>query len=183
MSTLALDLGTKLGHAILRGDNRIESGTEDCAPRAKEGPGMRWVRFNRWIVEAKNVHDPITEVVYEEIVGQMPGQVYASQVYGGFVAVLQHFCERHAIPYRGINVSKVKKLWTGNGNANKTAMIARCKELGFLPTDDNEADAIALLHVALNRCPELSLETHLARVRRPKKNPDTASKSIPFDPF
>ena len=34
---------------------------------------------------------------------------------------------------------------TGKGNANKDAMIAAARARGFTPTDDNEADAIAIL--------------------------------------
>ncbi len=34
---------------------------------------------------------------------------------------------------------------TGKGNADKAAMIAAIRARGFRPTDDNEADAIALL--------------------------------------
>ena len=181
MSALALDLSTMLGFAILRADGRIESGRVDLHPKAKEGPGVRWTRFNAWLVDTKNVHD-VDRIAYEEIVGQMPGQVLASQIYGGFVAILQRFAEHHRIPCHGINVSTVKKRWTGSGNANKAAMIARCKALGFKPVDDNEADAIALLHVQLDRCPPLPLEAQVKK-RPLRKDPDNKSKPLQFDPF
>jgi Holliday junction resolvasome RuvABC endonuclease subunit len=35
------------------------------------------------------------------------------------------------------------------GNADKAAVIAAVKALGFDPADDNEADALALLHWAI----------------------------------
>ena len=41
-----------------------------------------------------------------------------------------------------------KKFITGKGNAGKQAVIAAVKALGHLPEDDNEADALALLHFA-----------------------------------
>jgi hypothetical protein len=51
--TLALDLGTNLGFALLRADGRIESGIERFEAKSKEGPGMRWVHFKRWLVDMK----------------------------------------------------------------------------------------------------------------------------------
>lgn len=153
MTVLALDLATCTGFAILRADGSVESGSKGFAPRSKEGDGQRWARFRSWLLDIKRVHEPIERIAYEEVVGGVPGQVYAAQVYGGFVAVLQLFAEHHDIPYQGYNVSTIKKAWTGKGNATKHMMIARCRTLGFNPKDDNEADAIALLHVALDRVP------------------------------
>ena len=38
---------------------------------------------------------------------------------------------------------------TGKGNADKKAVIEAVRRLGFNPSDDNEADALALLHWAV----------------------------------
>ena len=38
---------------------------------------------------------------------------------------------------------------TGKGNAGKDEMIAAVVKRGFTPADDNEADALALLHWAI----------------------------------
>ena len=43
----------------------------------------------------------------------------------------------------------MKRHATGKGNAGKQAMIAAARARGFHPTDDNEADAIAILLWAL----------------------------------
>jgi len=42
-----------------------------------------------------------------------------------------------------------KRHATGKGNAPKAAMIAAARARGFSPADDNEADAIAILHWAI----------------------------------
>jgi crossover junction endodeoxyribonuclease RuvC len=185
--TLALDLATKTGFAIVRADGRIESGMVKIAPRANEGEGQRWVRFRAWLVEMKAANPELGRLVYEEITfigsfGGQPNSGHWLQIYGGMKAILQAFGEHHRIPYGGVNVSRVKKAWTGKGNAKKPEMIARCKELGFRPEDDNEADAIALLHVALDRVPALPLERQVKK-RPLKPNPDKASREIVFDPF
>lgn len=182
MSTLALDLATNCGYALLLRDGRIDSGCERFAPGSKERDGARWVKFRHWLIEVKNSAE-VRRVVYERVVGAGPGQVYAQQVYGGFLATLQAFCEHHGIEYEGYAVGTIKKQWTGNGAAKKPDMIKRCRDLGFNVEDDNEADAIALLHVALGRVPPLPLEAHLARVRRPRANPDRATRALNMDPF
>ena len=43
----------------------------------------------------------------------------------------------------------IKRHATGKGNAGKAEVIAAMKALGHPVTDDNEADALALLHWAL----------------------------------
>jgi crossover junction endodeoxyribonuclease RuvC len=180
--TLALDLGTNLGFAILRADNRIESGVEKFAPKANEGPGMRFVRFRHWLLEVKQTNEQLAHVAYERVhhVGQ--GQAYAGQLYGGFLALVMVFCEHHQLTYEGHQLNVVKKAWTGNGHAKKDEMIKRCRELGFDPADDNEADAIALLHVDRESVPPLPIERQVKK-RPARKNPDTTTGAIAFDPF
>lgn len=182
MTTLALDLATEMGYALLRANGRIESGSVKFQPKAKEGEGMRWVHFKRWLVDTKASNPGLRRITYELVVGGVPGQVYAAQIYGGFVAILQVFCEHHQIEYGGVHVGTIKKRWTGNGAAKKPAMVARCKELGFNVENHNEADAIALLHVALDRVPALPLEAQVKK-RPLRKDSDTTSKSLQFDPF
>jgi Holliday junction resolvasome RuvABC endonuclease subunit len=77
--------------------------------------------------------------------------VDAAHAYGGFMAHLTAWCEHHQIPYQGVPVGTIKKHATGKGNASKDEMIAAMKALGHSPTDDNEADALALLHYALTQ--------------------------------
>jgi Holliday junction resolvasome RuvABC endonuclease subunit len=181
MTTLALDLATTCGFAILREDGRIVSGAQSFAPRTvkgeKERPGARWVKFRAWLVELHQAHQ-LTAIAYEEVnfIGG-PGGAYAVQVYGGFVAVMQHFCEGFRIPYAPHGVGVIKQAWTGRGNASKDDMVARCRELGFKPIDDNEADAIALLHVATNSVPKLPPE-RMAKKPKAKPNPDTRTKPM-----
>ena len=49
---------------------------------------------------------------------------------------------------RGVPVGTIKRHVTGKGNADKQAVIDAVRKLGFAPADDNEADALALLHWA-----------------------------------
>ena len=73
----------------------------------------------------------------------------AAHAYGGFLGQLSAWCEQRQIPYQGVPVGTIKKHATGKGNANKDAMLAAVRGWGYTPVDDNEADALALLHWAI----------------------------------
>jgi Holliday junction resolvasome RuvABC endonuclease subunit len=73
----------------------------------------------------------------------------AAHVYGGFMYTLAAVCEEMRIGCVGIPVGTIKKFATGKGNASKEEMIAAARSRGFNPADDNEADALALLFLAL----------------------------------
>ena len=69
--------------------------------------------------------------------------------FGGYLAHLTAWAEANRIPYQGVPVGTIKRHATGKGNADKASVIAAVKALGFAPADDNEADALALLHWAI----------------------------------
>ena len=59
------------------------------------------------------------------------------------------------LTYRGHQVIEVppttlKKFATGKGNASKEDMVAAARLRGHAPADDNEADALAILHWAIH---------------------------------
>jgi Holliday junction resolvasome RuvABC endonuclease subunit len=146
-SILALDLGTHTGWALHALNGSITSGTEHFKPQRFEGGGMRYLRFKRWLAEIKQCSDGIDAVFMEEV--RRHAGVDAAHAYGGFLATLTSWCEHHQIPYQGVPVGTIKKFATGRGNAGKGEMIAAMRERGHSPADDNEADALALLHWAL----------------------------------
>ncbi|WP_455475742.1 crossover junction endodeoxyribonuclease RuvC [Bartonella sp. B17] len=148
-TTLCLDLGTKTGWAICGADNHIISGTANFQPRRFEGGGMRYLRFKQWLTEMKMTAGQIGEVYFEEVRRHVGTD--AAHVYGGLLATLTAWCEHHQIPYEGIPVGTIKKTMTGKGNASKEEMIKAVYSKGHAPQDDNEADALAILHLIKGR--------------------------------
>ncbi|QXP92198.1 cytochrome P450 [Methylococcus capsulatus] len=144
---LALDLGTHTGWALHQRDGTIISGSETFKPHRFEGGGMRFLRFKRWLTEIKQAAGDLDAVYFEEV--RRHAGVDAAHAYGGFLAHLTAWCEHHRMPYQGVPVGTIKKHAAGQGNANKAAMVAAMRSMGFDPVDDNEADALALLHWAL----------------------------------
>ncbi len=176
---IALDLATTTGFAIRRADGRIESGEVSFSLKKDEGQGRRYVKFRAWLLEVKQEHE-LAEIIYEQVMGHGAHNVIAAHVYGGLLATLQAFGEHHGIAYRGIGVSTIKKRFAGHGQATKKDVIDQCRALGFKPGGDNEADAIALLHVALDRCPILTPCGASPKKRRPKPQPETQPGTNPF---
>ena len=142
-AVLALDLGTTTGWALRTRDGHITSGTAIHRTDRWQGGGMRFLRFRQWLTEVKHGSDGLDSVVFEEV--RRHAGVDAAHTYGGWLAVLTAWCEHHVIPYEGVPVGTIKRFATGRGNADKAAMIAAMQARGFHPTDDNEADALALL--------------------------------------
>ena len=144
---LALDLGTITGWALRGSDGSITSGSESFRPQRFEGGGMRFLRFKRWLTELKAVADGIDTLHFEEVRRHVSTD--AAHAYGGFLATLTAWCEHHQSPYQGVPVGTIKKHATGKGNAGKDEVTASVTARGHAPGDDNEADALALLHWAI----------------------------------
>ena len=139
---LALDLGTNTGWALRSGVGPITSGTVSFRPSRYDGGGMRYLRFRGWLDRLKS--DVEFNAVYFEEVRRHAG-TDAAHVYGGLLATLTAWCEQYSIAYQGVPVGTIKRFTTGKGNADKGAMLAAMRARGFSPTDDNEADALAIL--------------------------------------
>ena len=144
---LALDLGTTTGWALRGRDGHISSGSQSFRPHRFEGGGMRFLRFARFLTDIQQCNDGLELIVFEEV--RRHAGVDAAHAYGGFLGQLTAWCEHHQIPYQGIPVGTIKKHATGKGNASKDEMVASVRTRGHAPADDNEADAIALLYLAL----------------------------------
>lgn len=105
---------------------------------------MRYLRLRKALDDFK--FETGLDAIYFEEVRAHKG-VDAAHVYGGMLATLSAWCEDQQVPYEGVPVGTIKKFWTGKGNASKEDMIAKAVQLGYSPADDNEADALALLHL------------------------------------
>lgn len=151
---LALDLATQTGWAVTKPDGRIDSGSFDTRGRAKDAPGARWANFRRFLVDTFQANPEAKVIVIEDVRRHVSTQ--SAHAYGAFKALVELYAFQHSLELRAIGVGTWKKRFTGNGAAKKGEVIALCTELGFRPADDNEADALGLLHVAIDRCPVLT---------------------------
>ena len=110
---------------------------------------MRFLRFKQWLGEIDALVGGLDLVVVEEV--RRHCGVDAAHCYGGFLAIVTSWCEHHQIPYQGVPVGTIKRNATGKGNASKAEVIEAMRQKGHHPADDNEADALAILHWILDK--------------------------------
>ena len=144
MALLALDLGTACGFAIFK-DGKFISGTRKLGTY-KEKFGARFHEFRTWLLNIIAKHN-IEAVYFERVFGHKG--VEAAHCYGGFLYMLASVCFQQNIPCKGLIVQAIKKFMTGKNNATKDEMIAAARQKRFNPETDDEADAIAIMLLAL----------------------------------
>ncbi len=145
---LALDLGTKTGWALRRRDHRIYSGTHSFKSDRFSGGGMVMLKFRHWLETLHQTSGHIDLIVFEEVRRHVG--TTAAHIYGGFLGQMSAWAEENKIPYQGVPVGTIKRHVTGKGNASKEEVVRAVVELHHSPMDDNEADALALLHYAMD---------------------------------
>ncbi len=114
-AVLALDLGTTTGWALSLPDRSVTHGYVSFKPQRFEGGGMRYLRFRRWLDELLATTAPRgaasgLDAVYFEEVRRHLG-VDAAHAYGGFLATLTSWCEHQKIPYQGVPVGTIKRIF------------------------------------------------------------------------
>ncbi len=146
---LSLDLGTTTGWATQSPSGQITSGTISFKNDRFQGGGMRYLKFTRWLNELLSTLGRIDVVYFEEVRRHLG--VDAAHAYGGFMAHLTAWCEQQGTAYQGVPVGTIKRHVTGKGNASKALVLEAMRHRGHQPQDDNEADALALLHWAMDQ--------------------------------
>ena len=148
---LALDLGTATGWALAKptfpGSTEYamqESGVQTFDVKRGESPGMRYLRFRRWLEDV--TPGDCTLILYEQTHHRGGA---ATEISANFAGRVQELCAIRAIEHAAVHSASLKKWCTGRGNADKTAMLAAVCNRWKIVQDDNEADAIALLYYGL----------------------------------
>lgn len=148
MAVLTLDIGLKMGWALQRSDGSVVSGV-----KLLEGAqdGTRFRAWRNWLTDTKNTlrGDELEGIVFERVDFMAPDNgVFAIHMWGALWGVMEGWAAAFDIPTRGLAVATIKKLVTGNGRAKKPEVIAAVQQRWPEVTDDNEADALAVLIAA-----------------------------------
>lgn len=160
---LALDLATVVGWAhcglgyravtsleaqaidrptgVLSGSHRI------AAPGVGIGGFLN--AFDLWLSDLVTLHTPDILVFEAPILTGGQTSIDTARKLMCLAGVTELIAHRRQIPIvREVNVSSVKKHWTGNGRAKKFEMIDAARARGFAPRTDDEADALAAMDFA-----------------------------------
>jgi Holliday junction resolvasome RuvABC endonuclease subunit len=145
MNILAVDPGTHCGWASFS-NGQVESGVQIFELGRGDSPGIRFLHFRAWLKKMFQLTVP-SLVSYER---PLLYGGYATDLLVGFVTRIQEECAEHSVACEAVHVSTLKKKATGSGRADKAAMIwAASERFGREIKDDNEADALMLLWVAM----------------------------------
>lgn len=140
----AFDQATKCGVAYQEKNKPFQVELWDLKSRSKESQGMKWLRFEskiRKFLKEKN----IKILAYELPSGRNINPIIHSSK---LICIIEKVCVELSVDYIELSASEIKKFATGNGVAGKPLMIEFAKKLwGYEGEDDNEADAIHILHL------------------------------------
>jgi len=143
---LAIDLGNEFGWAINQ-SAAIDSGWNRLTNKPGLDPGKKFKLFDYWL--NYETSESIEVVYFEDVKRHV--SLCNARAYCGFLAILQSWCYKKEIECVGVGVGTIKKFWTGNGRADKEMMIKEANIRGFDTDNDNEADALALLHYVIEK--------------------------------
>lgn len=161
---LCLDTGTHCGWASW-GPKGMESGVQHFELGRGESPGMRFLRFRRWLSEMIDLVKP--GVIAYERSAHFKG-VPAAEVVHGFQTIMHEEAASRDIDTAPVQNSKLKKHTTGKGNCGKPAMVKAAMVRWGLDLEDKEhdrADALCVLAWALDEL-DLPEKKVMIRVRR-----------------
>lgn len=136
----------KFGWAVLdEHGGRVASGTWLISPFEDGAMGPRLLRLFVLLGDLQLKHGPFSAWGFEVPFSRMPGSV-AKQNY--VIGCVMAWAEQYGM-HAPIEVypSQLKKHTTGSGKAEKMDMISAIStQFGYVPVDDNDADAVAIAH-------------------------------------
>ena len=141
---LTFDLGARCGVAGIK-DGKITSAILDNS--WSKNKGLQYSQCYKTMNALFARNDPAF-IAYEKV--QRHVGTYAAHAYGFYQGVLLSLAYDHGIPVVTMSVGEIKKFITGKGNADKQMVIDAVNKLGHNITDDNEADAVAMLYLQLS---------------------------------
>lgn len=141
MIILGIDPGNHCGWALRLADGRMLAGVWYLNTRREEGPGMRQLRLRARLRDLLQ-QEAVDLVAWEEV--RRHAGTQAAHVYGALTGLLAEECEARGLRYTTVPVATVKRLATGKGNADKSAMVTAAARKWSLREDllaEDEADA------------------------------------------
>lgn len=140
----AFDQATKCGvsYQVVGGEPEVE--LWDMTLKSKESAGMKWIRFESKVRDLL-VKKKINILAYELPAGRNVNPIIHSSK---LICILEKVSCELGIEYIEFSAGEIKKFATGNGAAGKPLMIEYAQKLwSYKGSDDNEADALHILHL------------------------------------
>lgn len=143
INILALDQATNCGVAyeLVGQPPKVELWKLDI--KNKESQGMKWLRFEGRLRTFVKEND-IKVIAYELPAGRNINPIIHSSK---LICIVEKLCAELGLEYIELATGAIKKFATNNGNAKKDLMVEFAHKLWkYEGKDDNEADALHILH-------------------------------------
>lgn len=164
MRILALDLASCTGWAVgSPSDGVIEHGSYRL-PKTGEDVGMFLAYFRKWL-ESTLTRIKADEVIFESPIMPKQTSLATLRKLYGLAGVTEEIVYERNLQCAEARIDQICKHFLGVGypkkhDAKKAATVEKCRALGFKVVDDNDADAIALLDLAISiKKPSHALDT------------------------
>lgn len=148
LKVLAIDLATEFG---------VYDGSKEATAIRLEEKMFRILQFFIWLTEL------VAECKYDVIVVEnaINQKAFANEAFHELKALVRLVCQQNGIKFEELSPAHIKKVFTGNGKADKQDVINECLKRGIaLPSkvmksgpdkgktryNDNAADAVAIWH-------------------------------------
>lgn len=155
MSVLALDVATCVGWAFGGAGDPPASGTFRC-PSTGDDSGRFLVGYAQWLTAKLRELGP-KEVVFEAPILPRETNITTLRKLYSLAGITEFVCVLEGVSCTEITAGEWRRSFLGpyypkGGRRDelKMAVIAACRALGWNPVDDNEGDALAILHVVLS---------------------------------
>ena len=150
---LALDLATKTGWAYaLPSMSQPRSGVFTL-PDTGSNVGWFLDAFERWLTPFQR-EIAVQEVVFEAPLHLPNSNINTARKLMSIAAMTEFVCRRNGTRYFEANNASWRKHFIGKGGGKgqvlKAMTVEACRDRGWSPRDDNEADALGLLDYAVH---------------------------------
>ncbi len=139
---MALDLATQTGLCIGAPDTRPTL-SHFRLPSTGADVGLFLSAWEDWLRPQVREVGP-SLIVFEAPILAGQTQIATTRKLQGMAGVTEMVAHRAGIECAEVATSQVKKALTGNGRAEKPAMMAACRAYGFDPKTSDEADAFGI---------------------------------------
>jgi len=152
---ISLDIGRRTGWAVFapnfernRDSGVFELYADDVNKKQPDYTDAdRFAAFARFVNALDDAVGGADVVVFEQVDGGTKGR--QTVLYNGYRAVLMSWAKIAGKTIYPVPVHANKRIIAGRGGASKDEVINAIVNLGYLPFDDNEADAIGCLHTVV----------------------------------
>jgi len=147
MQILALDISIHCGWALGRGWEQPRFGVHHLPSFGDGMFGTSFASFHNWLADMMTVHSPDQMIFEAPLVAHGPG-INAARLSLGLAGIAEMVAHVRGVTASEVMVATVRKHFCGAGHAKKEDVGFVCRERGWMVSDHNAADALAVLDFA-----------------------------------